>query len=161
MVVAAVRVLVEPQRVKEVELRLRSPVAHVSDARTLEVFLRLLGDEARVAAVGLAGDRVDHVADQEKCLVRENRIDRGRVRVGHEHHVALVDRLEAADAGPVESEAGDEAVLFELSDRQAEVLPCSRQIDEPDVDDLDALSLRALDHLARAGLAAGLRLDCH
>ncbi len=32
VVVAAVRVLVEPQRIEEVELRLRSPVADVGDA---------------------------------------------------------------------------------------------------------------------------------
>src|SRR5207245_9339814 len=124
----------------------------------LEVCRSRLGDKVRVATVRVAGEWVDDVADQEKSLVRKHRIDRGRVRVGHEHHVALVDRLEAADAGPVESEAGNEAVLFELSDRQAEMLPCSWQIDKPDVDDLDALSLCALDHLARAALASDFRV---
>jgi len=35
------------------------------------------------------------------------------------------------------------------------------EIDEADVDHLDALSLRAFDHLARAGLASGLCRYCH
>ncbi len=161
VVVAAEGVLVEAQGVEKVELRLRAPVAHVGDARAAQVLLGFLGDEARVPAIGLARDRVDDVADQEQGLVRKHRIDGGRVRVGDEEHVALIDGLEAADAGPVESEAAGEAVLLELAERQAEVLPCPREVDEPDVDDLDALSLRALDHLARAGLAAYFRLDCH
>src|SRR5260370_4656768 len=155
------RVLVEPQRAEEIELSFWAPVADVGDARPLQVVLRFLRDEARVAAVWLAGDRVDDVTDQEQRLVRQYRIDGRGVRVRDEQHVALIDRLEAADAGPVESEAARKAVLFELGERQAEVLPCARQIDEPDVDHLDALSLRALDHLARACLLACLRLYCH
>src|SRR4029077_12789318 len=70
-------------------------------------------------------------------------------------------RLEAANARAVESEAFGKAVHRELAQRQAEMLPGAWQVDEPDVDDLDALRLRALQHLARAGLADGLCFDCH
>src|SRR5260370_13552727 len=145
------RVLVEPQRAEEIELSFWAPVADVGDARPLQVVLRFLRDEARVAAVWLARDRVDDVTDQEQRLVRQYRIDGRGVRVRDEEHVALVDRLEAADAGPVESKAAREAVLFELADRQAEMLPRARQIDEPDVTHPAALPLCALDHLRRAG----------
>ena len=83
----------------------------------------------------------------------ETRVDRRRVRVRHEEHVALVDRLEPANAGAVEPEALGEAIHLELSERQTEVLPRTREIDEADVDDLDAFLLRALDYLVGARLA--------
>ena len=101
------------------------------------------------------------VADQEERLVRKTRVDGRGVGVGDEQHVALVDRLEAANARAVESEAFLEAVDLELAERQAEMLPRAGEIDESDVDDLDAFSLRALDYLARAGLASGLCRYCH
>ena len=48
-VVAAVRVLVETERVEDVELSLGAPIAHVGDAGAAQVLLRLPGDEACVA----------------------------------------------------------------------------------------------------------------
>src|SRR5205823_15066032 len=123
-------VLVEAEQVEEVELRLRSPVADVGDSRPLQVLLRLLGDEARVSGVGLPGDRVDDIADQKKRLVRKDRIDRRRVWVRHEEHVALIDRLEPADARAVKSKPFLEAVDLQLAQRQAEVLPRPRKVDD-------------------------------
>ena len=69
-----------------------------------------------------------------------------------EQHVALVDRLEPADARAVEAQAFREAVDLELPDRDAEVLPRPGEVDEPNVHDLDALGLGALDNLFRARL---------
>ena len=118
------------------------------------MLFRFFGDEATVAAVRLTRDRVDDVADQKQRLVGKDRVDRRRIGVGDEQHVALVDRLEAANARAVESKTLAETVLFQLSQREAEVLPRTRQVDEADVDDLDALCLRAFDDLTRACLAA-------
>ena len=146
-------VLVEPERVEQIELGLGTPVADFRDAGPAQVLLRLLGDEPRVAGVRLAADRVHDVADQEKRLMGKNRVDRRRVGVRHEEHVALVDRLESADARAVKSEAVLEAVDLQLADGQAEMLPGAGKVDETHVDDLDALCFRPLEHFARTGLA--------
>ncbi len=156
-VVAAEGVLVEPDRVEDVELGLRAPVADVGDTGLLEVGLRLLGDVAGVAAVGLAGDRVVHVADQVHGRDAQDGVDRGRVGVREQEHVALVDGLEPADAGPVEPEAFGERRLLELADRHAEVLPGADQVDEPDVDDLHAGLTGLGQHLD--GTGSGLFAD--
>ena len=64
---------------------------------------------------------------------------RGRLRLRHHQHVALVDRLPAADAGAVEAQAVLEDVLVELVDRNGEVLPQPGEVHEPQVDGLDVL----------------------
>ena len=66
VVVALVLVLIEPDRVEDVELALRSPVARVGDPGLLQVQLRLAGDVAGVAAVHLAGHGVLHEAVQHQ-----------------------------------------------------------------------------------------------
>ncbi len=110
----------------------------------LEVLLRLLGDVARVAAVGLAGDRVLHEAvDVHRRVLAERVHDRGR-RVGHQDHVGFLDLLEPADRGSVEAEAVDERVRFSSCEGTREVLHEAWQVAEPQVDELDALVLDLL-----------------
>ena len=65
------------------------------------------------------------------------RIDERRLGLRHDEHVALVDRLPAADAGAVEAEAVLEHVLVELVDGDREVLPEAGKVHEPQVDRLD------------------------
>jgi hypothetical protein len=61
-----VRRVVVADVVEDEELRLGADVDGVGEPVWSDVLLGLLGDVARVAAVGLAGDRVDHdVADEE------------------------------------------------------------------------------------------------
>ena len=74
-------------------------------------------------------------------LVLTERVDHGRVGVGHEQHVRLLDLLEAADGGAVEPEPLLEHVLCERVGRHREVLHQAGKVDEPDVDDLDPLVL--------------------
>ncbi len=63
----------------------------------------------------------------------------GRLRLRHHQHVALVDRLPAADAGAVEAQAVLEDVLVQLVDGDGEVLPQAGKVHEPQVDRLDVL----------------------
>ena len=74
-----------------------------------------------IASVGSVGERI------------ENR----RLGLRHHEHVALVDRLPAANAGAVEAQAVFEHVLCQLVDRNREVLPDAGKIHEPQVDRLD------------------------
>ena len=71
--------------------------------------------------------------------MRGEGIEKGGLGLGHDEHVALVDRLPAADARAVEAQAVFEHVLVQLADRNGEVLPQAGEIHEPQVDRLDFL----------------------
>ena len=81
--------------------------------RRLEVVLGLLGDVARVAAVGLPGDGIADLADQRQRRRRVEGVDPRRRRVGDHQHVACVDRLPPADRRAVEADAVLEHLLVE------------------------------------------------
>ena len=78
--------------------------------RAGQVGLGLLGDVARVAGVGLAGERVVDEEVQRQRLLAAERVDERRRRVGQQQHVRLVDLLEAADRRAVERETVGEDV---------------------------------------------------
>ena len=147
VVVAVVVRLIEPHVVEDEELRLGAEVRRVGDAGRLQVALRLRRDVARVAAVGLAGDRVPDVADQHQRRHRGERIEERAVRIGEQEHVALLDRLEPADRRAVEADALLEDVGRELLGRHCEVLPHAGQIDESQIDRLDRLLLDERHHI--------------
>src|SRR5439155_21067263 len=67
----------------------------------------------------------------------QGRIDVGGCRIRHQQHVALVDVLEATNAGAVEADTVDEQTLGQLPHRNREVLGLSGQVHEAQVDDLD------------------------
>ena len=73
--------------VEHEELRLRPEEDGVADAHRLDHRLGLLGHAARVAVVGLAGGRLQHVADDDHGGFGEERVDRRGDRVGHQAHV--------------------------------------------------------------------------
>ena len=87
-------------------------------------------------------------------------VDHRRVGVGHEQHVRLLDLLEPPDRGSVEPEALLEDVLGELMGGDREVLHQAGQVDEPDIDDLDALVLHQAQHFRRGPLLHGSSLVC-
>jgi hypothetical protein len=139
VVVLLVRVRAEPDRVEDVELGLGAEVAGVGHTGRGQVLLGLTGHVARVAAVGLAGDRVVHEeVDVERLVLAERVEARGR-RVREQSHVGLVDRLETADRGAVEGDAVVEEVLVDRRGRDGEVLHDAGKVAEPDVDVLDTL----------------------
>ena len=130
--------------VEDEELGFRADIDGVADAFRLHVGLGLLGGAARVAVVGLAGDRVEDVADHHHGRLREERIDMGRLGVGHQHHVGLVDRLPAGDRGAVEHDAVGEHVLVDLGDVHRDVLQLALRIGEAQIDELDVVVLDLL-----------------
>ena len=136
-----VLVVVEPHVVEDEELRLGTEVRGVGQSGRHEVVLGLLRDVARITRVGLERDRVVHEAVDVQRLVGAERVDDGRVRVGHEDHVRLLDLLEAADRRAVEAETLVEGIGAELVQRRREVLHQSWQVTEAEVDDLDSLVL--------------------
>jgi hypothetical protein len=112
-----------------------SPIAHVRDAAVDQVLLGLLRHIPRIARVRLAGHRVLDVAREHERGHFERGVHKGRRRVQHHQHVALVDLLEPPNARPVKAKALREDVLVQLVQRNREVLPRARQIGEANVDD--------------------------
>ena len=154
-------VLVEAHVVEDEELGLGPDVAGVGDAGRPQVLGRLARHEARVAAVGLAGERVVHEAVDRQRLPGAEGVDERGVGVGDQDHVRLLDLLEAADRRPVEADALVEQLGRELAGRHREVLHQARQVAEADVDDLDALVGDQAEHLVGCALVHGgsLRLE--
>ena len=135
--VAAVRRLVEADVVEDEELGFGADEAGVGDAGALQIVDRLAGDVARIARVVFARDRVLHVADDAERGDHGERIDERRIGLRQQQHVALVDRLPAADAGAVEAEAVFKRFFFELRNGNREVLPDAGEVHEPHVDCFD------------------------
>ena len=145
----------EAHVVEDEELGLGTEVGGVGHARGEEVLLRLLGDVARVAAVALAGDRVGDVAVHHERLPAPERVEVGGGGIGHQHHVRLLDLLEAAHGRAVEGVTVLELALVEHGGRDRDVLHHPRQVAEAQVDELDALRLDQLQHLMRGSLFHG------
>ena len=133
--------------VEDEELGLRADIDRVADAGRLQEGLGLLGDAARVAVVGLAGRRLEDVADDRQRGGREERIDAGRGRVRHQGHVEFVDRLPAGDRGAVEHDAVGEHVLVDDRHVEGDVLPLAARIGEAEVDVFDVVVLDRLEHV--------------
>ena len=64
------------------------------------------------------------------------RVHKGAADVGHHHHVALVNLLKTADAGPVESKPVDQRTLIHLVGGERVVLQGADQVGKLEVDDL-------------------------
>ena len=88
-------------------------------------------------------------------LFREERVHVGRVRVGHQLHVGLVDGLPAGDRRTVEHEALIQEILVDLVRQNRHVLQLAARIGKADVDVFDVL---VLDRLQDVFLAHGVTL---
>ena len=97
-----VRVYLVFHVVEHEELGFGSEEDRVADAHRLDHGLGLLGDAARIAVIGLAGGRLENVANQRHRGFSKKWIDAGSRRIRHQAHVGFVDRLPAGDRGAVE-----------------------------------------------------------
>ena len=68
------------------------------------------------------------------------------LRVGHDQHVRVVDRLPAADRGTVETDPLFEGLFAELADRRGKVLPDADKVEELVIDHLAVVVLGKLDY---------------
>ena len=128
--------LIEAHIIEDVELQFRSPVAHFRNSTIFQIAFCLLCDIARVAAVALARDRIEHIADQIQSGNFKNRIHTGRLRVGDQQHVTFVDQLESADTGAVKTDAFLKQVVAQVLHGDREMLPDSKEIHELQIHNL-------------------------
>jgi hypothetical protein len=118
-----------------------SLIGNVADLGALEIFLRFLGDEPRIAIVHFTRDRIDDIADEAQGGHGAKRIHAGGCRVRHEQHVAVVDRPPASNRRSVEPGPVLEQAFRQLTDRNRKMLPGADQVDELHVHDLDLILL--------------------
>src|SRR3974390_1406879 len=90
-------VLPVPYIVEYEELRFRAKIARIGLAAALEVGLGFLRNVAGVATIGLTGNRVFDVADQDQGRCRRKRIEKSSRRIRDTRHVAFLNALEAPD----------------------------------------------------------------
>src|SRR5260221_13833403 len=120
------------------ELRLGTEIGAIGDAGRLEIFFGFACDIPRIARVGSAA-RLRDVTDEAECGLGGKRIQDRAAGVGHQQHVALVDLLEAADAGAIKANALAEERLLQRTGGDAEMLPGAWHVRELKVNHADAL----------------------
>src|SRR3546814_891840 len=74
-------------------------------------------------------------------LFRSERVGIDRVEIGHEDHVALVDRLPASDRRAVEHQPVGEFILADQPGDHRQMLPLALGIGEAEIDPFDLLVL--------------------
>ncbi|MDT4817616.1 hypothetical protein FQZ97_506950 [compost metagenome] len=144
---AARHVVLPAHAVEHEEFGFRTEVGGVAQAGSLHVRLGALGERTRVALVGLAVGRIDHVAGQDQRRFFEERVDVGGVRVGHELHVRGFDALPTGDGRTVERVARGEFVFIEVRHGHGHVLLFAAGVGEAQVDELDLVFLDELEYI--------------
>jgi hypothetical protein len=137
--------------VEDEEFGLGAEIDAVAQTGRLHVRLGLLCRGARIAVIGLIGQRLENVAVDGQRGRPEERIDIGRVRIWHEHHVGLVDRLPAGDRGAVEHHAFFEGIGLDGRLVHGDVLQLAARIGEAQVDVLEVLVLDLLEEVVPGG----------
>ena len=83
--------------VEHEELGLGPEIGGIADIGRNQVLLGLLGDRARIAAIGLPSQRLMRVAEHDDRGLRRKRVENGGRAIRNEQHVRLVDRFPAGD----------------------------------------------------------------
>src|SRR5216683_2613064 len=97
--------VLEEHVVEDEELGLGAEERLVANAGGGEIGLGLLRRRARIAAIGLPGAGLVHVAENHQLGLRREGIEHGGGAIRLQQHVALVDRLPAGDRRAVEHHA--------------------------------------------------------
>ena len=142
----------ETDVVEDEELGLGPEIGVVADPGRFQIGLGLERGRARIARIGLARVGLDDVAMDAERLFGIERVDVGRLGVGQELHVGLVDRLPAGDRGAVEHEALVEEILVDEIGHHGHMLEPAARVGEADVDVFDILGLHQFQNLLLAHL---------
>jgi hypothetical protein len=147
-IIGAVVAVLEADVVEHEEFGLGADIDGVADTGGLEIGLSTLRSRARIAAVKLAGARLDDVAEGDHHRSRREGIHIDGVQIRLEDHVALVDRLPALDRGAVEHQAVVECILIDHARTHRQVLPLALRVGEAKIDPFDLLVLDHAQNLA-------------
>jgi hypothetical protein len=124
----------ETHAVEDEKLQLRSEKGGVADAGIGEIGLGTFGGGAGITLISLARGRLQDIAVEDQGGLGLKRVHDGRSGVGHQRHVAFVDRLPAGDRGAVEHDAVGEGVLVDHAGGHGQMLPLALGVGETQVD---------------------------
>ena len=141
-------------RVEYEKLRRDAPAARVGHAGRLQVALRLLRDPPGIPRVAPARGRVHDIADQAEGRYLRHGVDRRGRRVGDQQQLAPVG-MEAPDRRAVERHTLREQLLGQPAGGNGDVPHRARQVDQLQVDHVDAVLLGEGDHLRRRSIHFG------
>ena len=144
--------------VEDEVFKLGTEIGLIADAGATEIGLRFLGDMARIPTIGLAGDRIGNVADQDEGRRFRERVPKRRGRIGMDQHVAFLDLLESPDRRAVEADPVGEAAGVEGSRRHGKVLPEARNVGEAKIDHFDRFVPDDLEYVVGSGAVVRHRL---
>ncbi len=135
--------------VEDEEFSFGAEIGRVADAGRADIGQSLLRDRARVAVIGFVGVRAHDIAEQEQRRLLIERVDIGRLQVGTQLHVRLVDRLPAGDRRTVEHGPVIEEFVIDQVDVEGYVLHLAAHVGEANVDIFDVLFLDELENVCR------------
>ena len=148
-VAAIVRIGREAHVVEDEEFGFRTEIGLIAKAGLLQVSLGLAGDAARVALIALVRVGLKNVAEDCQGRLREERVHMGRLRIGHQRHVAFVDGFPAGNRGAVERDAFGEGALAHFAGGHRQMLQLTARIGEAQIDVLDFFVLDFLYYFVR------------
>src|SRR5579885_2700516 len=97
--------------IEDVEFGFGTKVASVGDAGTAQIRLGLLCNVTRIAAIWLfltGGARMSNIADQAQRGNSSEGVHKGSLGIRNDQHIAFINGLETANAGPIKRKPFDE-----------------------------------------------------
>ena len=131
---AFVWLLIESHIVENEEFRFRAKERRVGDPCALQIRDGFSSHVARITAVILSRNRILNIANEVHRGQRRERILPGRIRLRHDQHVRLVNRLPATNTGTIEAQPVFERVLRQVRSRDRGVLPLPDKIHKSQID---------------------------
>src|SRR5207247_9899367 len=107
---------------------------------------------ARGAAIRFLGSEwtgVSDVADKAECWRAGKWVHDSGGNIGDDKHIALVNSLETPDTGAIKGDAFDKRLCTQLTNRDTEMLPGTRQVYKLEVYHLRAILLSELQDFFR------------
>src|SRR5579885_1651762 len=131
--------LVEPDVIKDEELRFSTEVSCIANAGIGEVGLSLLCHVTRILLIVLLRDGIHNVANHHQCRRICKRIEHEPAWIGDQKHIAFMDCCPATDAGAIHAKPILKGFLLELVNRKGNVVPNTGQVSEPDIYNLHVI----------------------
>ena len=109
------RILVESDVVKDKELRFRPEAGGIRNTCAFEIVGRFASDAPGISGVLFPSQWIKNVANQNEGGQLAERVHKCGVRLRHDQHVRLIDRLPSPDAGTIEPKPIFEHLFGEVS----------------------------------------------
>src|SRR5699024_2277675 len=134
-------------RIEYVKLRLGADGTRICNAGFFQIFLGILRNGARVAAVRGLGEWIANKELHVQSLVITERIDIHGLWIRDQNHVRFIYSGESRDGGAIESKAFDGCLLRQQASWHGERVFSAENIAEADIQIAHLLSLNKFDYI--------------